>query len=76
MIAIKIGVFAFRVSFDPLKLIFLQIFFSHNFTQNCEILKFQKIDLGKNVDIYPSKLLQKLSVTKIGLCFSKPILTP
>ncbi len=28
MIAIKIGFFAFRVSFDPLKLRFLRLFFS------------------------------------------------
>jgi hypothetical protein len=38
------------------------------------ILMFYIIGIGRNVDIYPSKLLWKLSVTKIGLSFSKPIL--
>jgi len=40
------------------------------------ILIFYLIVIGQNVDIYPSKRLWKLSVTKIGLGFSKPILSP
>jgi hypothetical protein len=37
---------------------------------------FYFIGIGQNVDIYPSKRLWKLSVTKIGLSFSMPILSP
>ncbi len=35
---------------------------------------FYIIGIGHNVDIYPSKWLQKLLVMKIGLSFSMPIL--
>ncbi len=63
MIATKIGFFVFRVNFGPLKLRFSQLLF------------YTFLDIGQNVDIYPSKRLWKLSVTKIGLSFSKPILS-
>ncbi len=71
-----LGFFAFRVHFGPLKLRYSQLLFYTFFTQNWKILMFYFIGIGKNVDIYPSKRLWKLSVTKIGLSFSKPILSP
>ncbi len=37
---------------------------------------FYFLSVGQNVDIYPKKRLWKLSVTKIYLSFSKPILSP
>ncbi len=76
MIAIKIGFFASPVNFDPLKLRFPQFLIVFFFTPNGKFLVSYRIGIGQNVDIYPSKLLQKLSVTKIGLSFSKSILTP
>ena len=76
MIATKIGFFAFRVHFSPLKIKIFSTFILYFFTQNCMILMIYIIDIGQNVDIYPSKRLWKLSVTKIGLSFSKPILSP
>ncbi len=45
-------------------------FILYFFTQNCNILMFYIVDIGHNVDIYPSKRLWNLSVTKIGLSFS------
>ena len=76
MIATKIGFFAFRVHFGPLKLRYSHFLFYTFFSQNCMILMFYILGIGQNVDIYPSKRLWKLSVTKIGLSFSKPILSP
>ncbi len=73
MIATKIGFFAFRVHFGPLKL--STTFILYFFTQNCRILMFYIISIGQNVDFYPSKWLWKLSVTKIGLSSSKQILS-
>jgi hypothetical protein len=74
MIATKIGFFAFRVHFGPLKLRYSQILF-YTF-----LLKMERSNvlfyIGQNVDIYSSKRLWKLSVTKIGLTFSRPILSP
>ncbi len=57
MIATKIGYFAFRVHFDPLKLRYFQLLFYPFFTQNCMILMFYILGIGQNVDIYPSKRL-------------------
>ncbi len=76
MIATKIGFFGFRVHFDPIKIKNLSTFILSLFTQNCMILIFYIIGIGQNVDIYPSKRPWKLSVTKIGLSFSMPILYP
>ncbi len=42
----------FDYNFDSLKLRFLQFLF-YFFTQNCMILMFYFIGIGKNVDIYP-----------------------
>ncbi len=56
MIATKIGFFAFRVHFDPLKFRFCQLLF-HPFllkivrSLSCMYI----IGIGQNVDIYPSK---------------------
>ena len=74
MIATKIGLFAFRVHFGPLKLRYSQLLF-YTFLLKM-ILMFYIIGIGQNVDIYSSKRLWKLSVTKIGLSFSRPILSP
>ncbi len=71
----KIRIFCVPSQFWPLKIKTSLIFF-HICIQNCEILKFKKIGLGPNVDIYLSNLFQKLSGTKIGLSFSESILTP
>jgi hypothetical protein len=54
MIATKIGLFAFRVHFDPLKLIISQLLF-YPFLH--KILMFYIIGIGQNVDIYSSKRL-------------------
>ncbi len=76
MIATKIGFFAFRVHFGPFKIKIFTTFIFYFFTKHCRILMFYIISIGQNVYIYPSKRLWKLSVTKIGLSFSKPILSP
>ena len=76
MIATKIGIFCFPSAFWPLKIKIFSTFILYFFTQNCMILMFYFIGIGQNDDIYPSKWLWKLSVTKIGLSFSKPILSP
>ncbi len=76
MIATKTGIFCFSSSFWPLKIKIFSTYILHFFTQNCNISMFYIIHIGQNVDIYPSKRLWKLSVTKIGLSFPKPILSP
>jgi hypothetical protein len=76
MIATQIGFFAFRVHFGPLKVRYSQLFILYFFTQNWRILMFYILSIGQNVDIYPSKQLLNLSVTKIGLSFLKQILSP
>jgi hypothetical protein len=76
MIATKIGFFAFRVHFGPLKLRYSQLLFYTFLLKNWKILMFYIIGIGQNVGIYSSKRLWKLLVTKIGLSFSKPILSP
>ncbi len=76
MIATKIGFFAFRVHFGPLKIKISSTFILYFVTQNSKILMFYFLGIGQNVDIYSSKRLWKLSVTKINLSFSKPILSP
>ncbi len=75
MIATKIGFFCFPSAFSPLKIKIFSTFILYFFTQNLKILMFYNIGIGQNVDIYSSKRLWKLSVTKIGLSFSRPILS-
>ncbi len=72
MIATKIGFFAFW----PLKIKIFLTFILSFFTQNCKIFMFYFTGKGQNIDIYPSKRLWKLSMTKIGQSFSKQILSP
>jgi hypothetical protein len=57
MIATKIGFFAFRVHFGPLKLRFSQLLFHTFLHKNCMILMFYIIGIDQIVDIYPSKRL-------------------
>ena len=76
MIATKNWIFCIPSAFWPLKIKIFSTFILYFFTQNCMILIFYLIVIGQNVDIYPSKRLWKLSVAKIGLGFSKPILSP
>ena len=75
MITIKIGNFAFRVHFNPLQLRFSQLLLYPFFTQNCKILMSYiiGIGIGQNVDIYSSKRLWKLSVTKIDKAHFIPL---
>ncbi len=72
----KNWIFCFPSAFWPQKIKIFTTFILYCFTQNCRILMFYFISIGQNVDIYPSKRLLKLSVTKIGLSLSKPILSP
>jgi hypothetical protein len=72
----KNWIFCFLIAFFPLKIRIFLTFILSFFTQNCKIFMFYCIGKGQNVDIYPSKRLWKLSVTKIGQSFSKPILSP
>ncbi len=51
MIATKIGFFAFGVHF---KIKIFSIFILSFFTQNCKVLMFYIIGIGKNNDIYSS----------------------
>jgi hypothetical protein len=51
MITIKIGFFAFRVHFDPLKLRFSQLLFYPFLHENCKILMFYIIGIGQNVAV-------------------------
>jgi hypothetical protein len=76
MSEIKIGFFASRVNFDPLKLRFSLYFYLFFFTHSCTFLISYILGIDQNVDINPSKLPQKLSVMKIGRSFSKSIVTP
>ena len=58
-------IFCFPSAFWPLKIKKFSTFILYFFTQICMILMFYFIGIGQNVDIYPSKRLWKLSVTKI-----------
>ncbi len=75
MIATKIGFFTFRVHFGPLKVRYSQLYFIlfYSKLKDLNVLYYR---YSSNVDIYSSKRLWKLSVMKIGLGVSRPILSP
>jgi hypothetical protein len=74
MIATKIGFFAFRVQFDPLKLRFSQFLFYH-FLHKIVRSKIFFIGIGHIVDIILKTALEAVGDENRAK-FSKPILSP
>ncbi len=61
---------------QKLKIKIFSTFILYFFYSKLKDLNVYILGVGQNVDIYSSKRLWKLSVTKIGLSFSRSILSP